>query len=163
MTGASGQDRQNKPATITTPTHALAMAVYLFQAGLGITHILNLATTKVMIEAYGDVVTDIWALMLVLAGFAAAASVLTARRTPVGALQKEFWAVLSLGALNGLYEVTLYLEYQYHDVVITQMFTASVAVGCLCRAVQAFRDRRRALQAIHSPSVAVVAGDARGE
>src|SRR5690606_5158863 len=143
------------------PTHALAMAIYLFQAGLGIAHVLNLATTKVMVETYGEIFTDVWALMLILAGVAAAASVLTARRTPVGALQKEFWAVLALGALNGLYEVTLFIEYQYHDVVITQMFTASVAVGCLCRAVQAFRDRRRALQAIHSPSVAVVAGKAR--
>lgn len=155
--------RPSKPATITTPTHALAMAIYLFQAGLGIAHILNLAVAKTMIATMGDIFTDIWALMLILAGFAAAASVLTARRTPVGALQKEFWAVLALGILNGFYEIVLYIEYQYHDVVITQMFTASVAVGCLCRAVQAFRDRRRALRAINSPSVAVVAGDARGE
>lgn len=155
--------RPSRPATITTPTHALAVAIYLFQAGLGITHILNLAEAKTMIATMGDIFTDIWALMLILAGFAAAASVLAARRTPVGALQKEFWAVLALGVLNGFYEIILYIEYQYQDVVITQMFTASIAVGCLCRAVQAFRDRRRALRAIHSPSVAVVAGDARGE
>lgn len=159
----SESSRSNKPATITTPTHALALAIYLFQSGLGITHILGLAEAKTMLTTMGDVFTDFWALLLILAGFAAAASVLSARRTPVVALQREFWAVLALGVLNGFYEVVLYIEYQYQDVVITQMFTASVAVGCLCRAVQAFRDRRRALQAIHSPSVAVVAGDARGE
>lgn len=156
-------DRNNRPATITTPTHALAVAIYLFQAGLGITHILGLAEAKTMLSTMGDVFTDFWALLLILSGFAAAVSALSARRTPIGALQKEFWAVLALGVLNGFYEIVLYIEYQYTDVVITQMFTASVAVGCLCRAVQAFRDRRKALRAIHSPSVAVVAGDARGE
>lgn len=149
----------NKAVTITTPTHALAVAIYFFQAALGICHILDLATAKSMTELTGPIVADLWALALIMSGIAAAGAVLTAHATPVRALQIEFWAVLTIGALNVGYELSLAFGMGLGEALTTQLFTTSVAIGCIARAVQARRDRVRAVRSTHSSTVAVVAGE----
>lgn len=149
----------NKPVTITTPTHALAVAIYFFQAALGICQILDLATAKAMIGIVGQIPTDLWALLLIMAGIMAAFSVLTAHKTPVRALQIEFWSVLTVGLLNVCYELSLLVGMGLGEALTTQLFTTSVAIGCIARAMQARRDRMRVIRSMHSSTVAVVAGE----
>lgn len=148
-----------KPATITTPTHAMVVSLYFFLAVLGVTHIVDIATATSMREVFGEMATDFWALALVMSGTAAAGSVLIARKAPTRALSAEFWAAIVISILMGAYAFSLFMNLGANEGVTTKMLALAVSFGGIARAVQARRDRARALKAIKNHAVAIVAGE----
>lgn len=149
----------NKPVTITSPTNALAVSIYFFQIALGIAHVLDLATAKSMEQLVGATVADAWGLILIFGGLAASGSVLAASREPVRALKLEAPAALVLAIAAGLYETSLFIVLGPSEALTTQMVMTSICVGCATRAFQARRDRIRAVRAVRTNTVAVVAGE----
>lgn len=99
-----------KPFTITSPTNALAVAIYAMVAFSGLMLVLNLSQVPSIDNQLNEVVSDMWSTVMFISASAAVYATLTApkRRDPDISLAIEFWSCISLCTLMMLLELTLF-------------------------------------------------------
>ena len=98
-----------KPYTITSPTNALAVAIYAMIAFSGLMLIVNVSNAPSVDTQLGEGISDMWATLLFISSSAAVYATLSApkRRDPDVSLALEFWACISLCTLMFILEASL--------------------------------------------------------
>lgn len=98
-----------KPFTITSPTNALAVAIYAMLAFAGFTFVAGVGKVPSLTFDWNESLDDVWSMLLFIASSAAVYATLTApkRRDPDVSLMIEFWACISLCMLMVVFEGSL--------------------------------------------------------
>lgn len=142
----------NRPLTITTTTHAMAIVLYAVQAFLGILYLTGVAQAMALEQLVGEGWAKVWAILLTASGAVATGAVLNAskQRDPDSALKMEWYAATILSIVSLLYEASLLITNGI-GVPTTQAYALAVGVGAGARAIQISRDRRRLARARSNP------------
>lgn len=156
-----------KPLSITSPTHAVALANYCVLGFSGLLFIMNSGSSgpKLMERARGEMISDIWGASLMLFGFAAFAAAIAAKRSkmPEHNLRVEMWACSGL-AINLGFFFSVLLESAGQAALTTLFFTLTFALGALFRAVQISVEQRLLKAArLHPVKSDAVLADPRDE
>lgn len=142
-----------KPVQVTTTTHAFVLAFYAFLTVLGVLHLTNLATHAGMVALYGEVVTTLWALWIVLAGVTALAAAMGSKflANPTITLLLEAVGVSGLAATSTIYLSSLWDSLGADAVLSTQVPHWAVVIGGVARIVQIGVESRRITRALADP------------
>lgn len=131
-----------KPLSITSPDHGIALAMYFMLGFGGLGLILNKTSGSAarMVSTYGLMVTDIWAVTLMICGFTAFFAAVAAKYSPRP--EHNLWA--EMYACIGLF---FNLGFFIH-LVLTTIGVGSIAfllpffIGSGFRALQIFLEQR---------------------
>jgi len=147
--------KKSEVFTITSPTHALALVVYLASAIQGVLFLTDVASARGVESIVGgrNIVYAVWAFGFVITGMLGFISAYTSRyfRRPNSILRVELFAVIGIGLVNLLYFVSLQKQGFESDnyvisgleflkgftfVATTQLFALSFVMGSLFRVIQ---------------------------
>jgi hypothetical protein len=97
-----------KPLSITSPDHAIALSMYFMLGLSGLLGVLNLNKTSGAYEAMGDLMSDVFSTTLMIFGFVAFFSAMSAkkRRRPENSLTYEMYACAGI-AVDLLYFLSI--------------------------------------------------------
>lgn len=132
-----------KQFTVTSPTNALAVVIYVLLAFTGFMTTTNLTQNGSADRLMGSPMSDVWSTLLFLSASAAVYAVLSApkRRDPDTSLVIEYWACISLCSLLIWFEY-LMITSEGPKLTNSIVFTVIFLIGFACRAGQIFVERR---------------------
>jgi len=143
-----------KPLAITSPDHAVALSLYFMLGLTGLFGVLNFNRSSSIIEAMGPVVADVWSTTLMIAGFSAFMSALSAKRS-----RRPEWGLLyeALGCAGLTLNMGWFLAIVSINFGARGFTSASFAmiflVGCGLRVWQIWREHRLLRKARCNPTV----------
>lgn len=152
-----------KPLSVTSPTHAVALAVYFILGLLGAFYVLKLSSSSALATAMGPI-ADVWGTTLLVSGFGAFFSAIAAGRakSPEANLRLEMLFTLGLFFAMGLFAYLAVVA--FGTMAITSIVQAlAFGLGALFRSVQIFFEVRLIRLAKAHPTSAPVMGDPRDE
>lgn len=153
-----------KPLSVTSPTHAVALAVYFILGLLGLFYVLDFSSSSALAEAMGQF-SDVWGTSLMVGGFGAFFSAIAAGRArlPESNLRLEMLFTASLSISMGLF--TYLIVQSFGMMAITSVVQAiAFGLGTLFRSIQIFFEVRLIRLARAHPSESdPVMGDPRDE
>lgn len=138
-----------RPATYTSPTHAVGVGMVLAQTAIAVQLLLGTSTTPALSHAAGDVVAGLLpALMLTACLAALAAITVTARSRPgvsstLIALRVEATAKATLAGMSLAYAASLTSAYGWSGSPTTQTYAWGMGLAFGVRSWQIMRDVRR--------------------
>lgn len=141
-----------KPLSITSPNHAVALAIYFVLGLSGLLSVLSPTNTGAMARAAGENIADVWAVTLCMTSWLAFASALAAKkaRKPEYNLKMEMWACIGL-TINLLYFM-LMVGIRFGSAGVTSLaFGAAFAIGFGWRALQIAGEQRLLRKARANP------------
>ncbi len=156
---------KNRPLSITSPNHAVALSVYGIIGLSGLLFVVKVTTDSVMHRAAGGAITDVWGTVLMIAGFAAFFSAQFAKRSskPEHNLRVEMFADIALFVSLGYASVMIFKELG-PAAITTGLWTIAFSLGTLLRAAQIFFEVRLLKKArAHPKTSAPVLADPREE
>lgn len=153
-----------KPLSVTSPTHAVALAVYFILGLLGTFYLLKLSASSALAASLGPF-ADVWGTSLMVSGFGAFASAIAAgkSKSPESNLRLEMLFTLGLAISMGLFS---YLAVRAFGMMAVTSIIQAVAfgTGALFRSIQIFFEVRLIGRARAHPSESEpVMGDPRDE
>lgn len=152
-----------KAAEVTSSAHAMAIALYLMSAAMGVLAVVGVDIAPSLQDRIGPVLFSLWALVLMFSGLISAGVCMVPHHGSALRISKaliiEFWAALVLAMTVGLY--TLALTYTGKGPT-TLLFTATIFLGCLGRDAQIGWDLRRIRRARSMMETIQVAADPEG-
>lgn len=142
-----------KPLSITSPDHAVALANYFILGFAGMLFVINKEAggSRLIERVAGLGVADVWATTLMIFGFMAFVSALSARRArrPENSIRFEMYACIGLFLNLGFF--TGIILAGSASAITTMSFAATFAVGAGFRVVQIFVEQRRVKLARRHP------------
>lgn len=135
-----------KQFTVTSPTNALAVVIYIVFAFYGLMLTINLADPPSLVGAFGNALRDVWAVTLFLSSSAAVYATLSApkRRDPDRSLVLELIASVALCTLMGFFAWS-FIDYWHETFVFPVSPFGLVLIFLLgfgSRAIQIVVERR---------------------
>lgn len=143
----------HRALNLTTALHPFAAVVYGMQAVLGVTLIFGLVGIA---SLEGLLLLPVVGLIMGGGGGVALYAILATTRAthkepPMRLEQVAAWAV---AGVNGFFIVALSIFYSWNTAVPTKVYVLGITIGCVWRAVQIRRERRRLRAAIARLAVA---------
>lgn len=134
-----------KPVTVTSPTHASAVAFVLGQLALAVQLVNGTATTRALDTAIGRGAAWVVPVVMIAACAGVLTSVATMKRLadPSDALRLEGVSWALLGIVSLAYAWSLTSTYGWPGGATTQTYAWSFGVGCCGRVWQILRDLTR--------------------
>lgn len=127
-----------RPAlTLTTPTHGVAVGVYLFVGALAVLQLAGAAEASSLGKMLGSA-TVLWAVGMLSSAFLALASALAAlaRRVAKTAMVGEAFGCAGIAAALGYYLRSLLVSYPLMSNLFTKSFAVAIIAGCIFRVAQ---------------------------
>lgn len=132
-----------KPLSITSPTHAVALAVYFILGILGLFYTVGVTKSNALAAAVGQGLTDLWGASLMICGFGAFLSAIAAgrARAPEANLRLEMIFCIGLFLNMGLF---MYIAYEAVGAMALGAIVQAGAfgVGSFFRALQIAVEQR---------------------
>jgi hypothetical protein len=164
--------KKSEVFTLTSPTHALALVAYLATAVHGILFLTDIASANGVEAIVGGryLAFNAWAWGFVVTGALGFISAYTSRyfRRPNSVLRVELIAVIGVGLVNLLYEVSLQRQGFLSDnpgitgvgflkgftfAASTQLYALTLIVGAIFRSIQIGRELWKMRKVIHDQEV----------
>lgn len=137
---------------VTTPSHGVALGVYLLTAVLGLLHLTDLAAAKVLAEWIGTGPANLWAMAMMVGGGLAFIAAVTARPSNiVRNLLLELCGCVAMVGTYLLYLASLLRGYELTNALTTKTMGLAIALGAALRVGQIVRERRRVRAALDHP------------
>lgn len=154
-----------KPLSVSSPTHAIALAVYFMLGFSGFMGVFNLSNASRVVQAMGEGNSDVWATTLMIGGWGALTSAIAAKKARRPEYNLRLEKIFCLTIFVNLSYYTCILLTNFGDRGIsTALFSATFALGALFRAIQLFFERRLIKRARANPEPAEpVMADPRDE
>lgn len=154
-----------KPLSVTSPIHAVALAVYFILGLMGLFYVLGISSSSALAQALNHGMGDVWGTSLMVAGFGAFLSAIAASRasSPEGNLRLEM--IFAFAMSISMFLFTYLVSKTFGMVAVTSILqSVALGLGCLLRSVQIFFELRLIKRARAHPSEAdPVMGDPRDE
>lgn len=153
-----------KAMEITSSAHAMAIALYLITALMGVAAVLGGDIAPSLKEGIGLSGYGVWALALTFSGLICATVCIAPHHGSATRISRaliiEMWTALIMAASVSVYMVALLYSGKGPT---TLLLTVLITLGCLGRDVQIWLDLRRIRRARARAGVARVAADPEGE
>jgi hypothetical protein len=141
-----------KPLSITSPNHAVALAVYFILGLSGLLTALGPDGTGAMARSAGDNISDVWAVTLCMSSWLALGSALAAKRArkPEYNLKMEMWACIGLTVNLLAFIIAVSMRFGFAGIT-SLTFGAAFALGFGWRVVQIISERNLLKKARANP------------
>ena len=136
-------DRNNGTVKIVTPTHGIALSMYLISAAQGIVHLVGIATAASLTELSSTWFADVWGVLFFTGGIVAFTAARRRHYHPdrvKEALKKELVGVTLIAFCNFMYELALVSVLGWGSVPQTQLYAGGILLACVWRSAQIVRE-----------------------
>lgn len=143
-----------KPLSVTSPTHAMGLAVYFMLGLFGFLGVFNAGRSSALIGAMGQGNSDVWATTLMIGGWGALISAIAssrARRPEYNMRWEKVFCILL--CFNLSYVVWIAISVFGDRLFTSVMFGGTFAIGAGLRAYQLWMERKKIKKARQHPEV----------
>lgn len=150
-----------KPLQITTSTHAMGLSVYVATGVIAVWNLTDVANAAAMTGEFGQGVTDLWSIGMLLGAVLALVGALTQSRpgNPMPAMRLEGFGAALVGTLSLFYLYSLVHVYGWLDSATTQTYAGCFGIGGVSRTAQIAIELRRVKRALRAPTTTTALAD----
>lgn len=129
--------------SVTSPTHAVALAVYFILGLLGLFYVLKLSSSSALAQAMGPGVADVWGTSLMICGFGSFFSAIAAGKSKNPEANLRLEMLFTLGLFFNMALFSYMVINGFGMMAITSVVQAlAFGIGSLLRSIQIFFEVR---------------------